>query len=99
MIDLDEVRALLDEWNAEAKERVAKERISGGVSELDFLIKNDIRERHRRELISMDDALESLEVEMNSISEDEFASEEKEYDVGLAEKITELREEIWLIIK
>ncbi len=36
---------------------------------------------------------------MNSISEDEFASEEKEYDVGLAEKIAELREEIWLIIK
>ncbi|MBB2805620.1 hypothetical protein GGR79_001571 [Xanthomonas arboricola] len=99
MIDLDEVRALLDEWNAEAKERVAKERITGGVSELDFLIKNDIRERHRRELISMDAALESLDAEMNSISEDEFASEEKKYDVDIAEKITELREEIWLLIK
>lgn len=99
MIDLDEVRALLDEWNAEAKERVAKERISGGVSELDFLIKNEICEKHRRELISMDDALESWESELNSVSEDEFASQEKEQDVGLAERIAELREEIWLIIK
>ncbi|RWU18662.1 hypothetical protein [Xanthomonas phaseoli] len=99
MVDLDEIRASLEEWRAEAAKHVAKEKITGGVSEVDYLIKEYIRDIYKTELILIEAQLNDLltDIESNP-SEYEVPSNER-YMADLTDQVQNLHGEIFVIIR
>ncbi|MEA9834086.1 hypothetical protein VDG37_20915 [Xanthomonas campestris pv. raphani] len=99
MVDLDEIRTSLEEWRAEAATHVAKEKITGGVSEVDYLIKEYIRENHKEELNLIEARLNDLlsDIELNP-SEYEVPSDER-YLADLTDQVQNLHGEIFVIIR
>ncbi|WP_082925826.1 hypothetical protein [Xanthomonas nasturtii] len=90
---------LLRNGEPKLQRSVAKEKITGGVSEVDYLFKEYIRENYKKELILIEARLNDLLIDIESNpSEYEIPSNER-YLADLTDQVQNLHGEIFVIIR